>query len=240
MSVFHWDSAPDGCRVAFSTRLGGVSDGPFRSRNLGLLTGDEPARVLENRRLLSEELDVDPLRATMGRQVHGARVAEARPLGVLAAGTRYEECDGLWTDQEGQPMLLLTADCFPVALAAGSGPARLAVLHVGWRGLLAGIVEAGARAVGTAARAIAGPGIGACCFPVGSEVRDPYRARFGADVLQGGNLDLRLALERALRAAGCERVEHVDRCTACEEELFFSHRRDRGVTGRQGVVGVLA
>ncbi|MBD0318032.1 MAG: laccase domain-containing protein, partial [Thermoleophilia bacterium] len=143
MNLFLWDSAPEACRVAFSTRLGGVSEGPFSSRNLGVFTGDEPARVFANRRLLCEELEVDPVRATMARQVHGAHVAEASPLGILAGGVSYGECDGLWTDRRGQPMLLLTADCFPVALATAEPSPRLAVLHVGWRGLLAGIVEAG-------------------------------------------------------------------------------------------------
>jgi hypothetical protein len=116
----------------------------------------------------------------------------------------------------------------------------LAVLHVGWRGLLAGIVSAGAKALGEGPFAAAiGPGIGPCCYEVGDEVAAPFRERFGDDVLAGRNLDLAEATERTLRAADAETVERVRLCTSCEEELFFSHRRDRGVTGRQGVLAAL-
>jgi hypothetical protein len=81
-----------------------------------------------------------------------------------------------------------------------------------------------------------GPGIGPCCYEVGEEVAAPFRERFGEDVVRDGRLDLWTSAERALRAAGVGHVERLDRCTACEPETFFSHRRDRGVTGRQGVI----
>ncbi len=241
MRTFRWKSAPEAYRVAFSTRAGGVSDGPFRSLNLGLLTGDEPERVVENRRRLCEAAGADPERATMALQVHGARVTEAEPRGVVTPGTPYEPCDGLWSERPGQAMLLVTADCLPVALARTEGAPRLAVLHVGWRGLLEGIVDAGVAALGDGRIVAAvGPGIGACCYEVGEDVAEPLRERFGADVARDGTADLALATERALRAAGCEAVETSGLCTACDPELFFSHRRDRGVTGRQGVVGLIA
>ena len=251
MRLFRWESAPAGYAVGFSTRLGGVSEGPYRSLNLGLLTGDAPDRVVANRRRVCDAVRAAAETATMALQVHGARVTEAAPLGVVSPGTPYEPCDGLWSDRRGQAMLLVTADCVPVALARENGPRALAVLHVGWRGLLAGIVSNGVSALvgaseekatdchlGGIAAAI-GPAIGRCCYEVGEEVAAPYRERFGDEVLRGRNLDLPGATERALRAAGVERIEHVRRCTACEPELFFSHRRDRARTGRQGVVGVI-
>jgi YfiH family protein len=240
MKLFRWE-APGPYRVAFSTRLGGVSEGPFESLNLGILTTDEPERVVENRRRLCGATGVDPEAATMAWQVHGADVSRARPRGIVTPGTLFERCDGLWTDGSEQALVLLTADCLPIALCRGNGRPALAVLHVGWKGLLAGIVQAGVHALGGGRLAAAvGPGIGPCCYEVGEEVAAPYRERFGEDVLAGRNLDLREAADRALRAAGCDTVEHVDRCTSCEAELFFSHRRDRGVTGRQGVVAALA
>jgi YfiH family protein len=238
--VIRWD-APGQYAVAFSTRVGGVSEGPFASLNLGILTGDEPSRVVENRRRACAEVDADPARATMAWQRHSATVAKAGPRGIVTPGTVFERCDGLWSNQPGQPMLLLTADCLPVAVARtnGSEPA-LAVLHVGWRGLLAGIVEAGAQALGPGPLSAAiGPGIGPCCYKVGDEVAEPFRERFGADVVQGRNLDLWTSVERALRAAGCAEVERTDLCSSCHPDLFFSHRRDRGVTGRQGVIGLV-
>jgi copper oxidase (laccase) domain-containing protein len=84
-----------------------------------------------------------------------------------------------------------------------------------------------------------GPCIGPCCYEVGDEVAHPFRERFGEEVVLGRRLDLAEAAERALRAAGCEEVERVALCSSCEEGLFFSHRRDRGRTGRQGIVAAL-
>jgi YfiH family protein len=238
MRLLDWD-APGPYRVAFSTRTGGVSEGDFESLNLGILTDDEPDRVVENRERLCAAVGADPETATMAWQVHGARVTEARPRGILER-TTFERCDGLWSEAPGQAMALLTADCLPVALARSEGAPRLAVLHVGWRGLLAGILEAGVAAVdGGGVVAAIGPGIGPCCYEVGEEVRAPFRARFGDEVLAGPNLDLPEAAEQALRAAGVASVERSSHCTSCEPELFFSHRRDRGRTGRQGVVAYI-
>ena len=135
-------------------------------------------------------------------------------------------------------MLAFTADCVPVAVAS-AGPPKLALLHVGWRGLLEGIMEAGLRSVGTPSRAAIGPAIGPCCYEVGEDVARPYRERFGDEILQGRNLDLWRATERVLQEAGVESVDRFELCTSCNADLFFSHRRDRGVTGRQGVIGVV-
>ncbi|MGH3021007.1 MAG: laccase domain-containing protein, partial [Gaiellaceae bacterium] len=121
-------------RVAFSTRLGGVSDGPYASLNLGILTEDQPDRVVENRRRLAETVGVDPDTATMAWQVHGADVARADGRGVARPGTPLERCDGLWTDEPGRGLMLLAADCLPVALARANGTPGLAVLHVGGDG----------------------------------------------------------------------------------------------------------
>jgi YfiH family protein len=232
--IFRWE-APGPYRVAFSTREGGVSGGAYASLNLGLLTEDEPANVQENRRRLCAKVDADPDRLALNRQVHGTAVRRA------AAGDRRERADGLWTEEPGVPMLAMTADCVPVAIArvngtrTRSGPG-LAILHVGWRGLADGVIASGVEALGGRLAAAIGPAIGPCCYEVGPEVA----ARFDANLLAAGKLDLWAAAERALRAAGVEEVERTDVCTACNPELFFSHRRDQGVTGRQGVIGVIA
>jgi YfiH family protein len=202
--------------------------------NVGLMTDDDPDRVAENRRRLCAEVGADPERLAMNRQVHAATVNRAE------AGERGKPGDGLWTDEPGVPMLKVTADCLPVALARINGDPGLAVLHVGRLGLLEGIVAAGVTALGGGVAAAVGPGIGPCCYEVGPEIRDDYRRRFGADVLRGRNLDLWGATERALLAAGVESIERTDLCTACHPELFFSHRRDAGRTGRQGVIAYIA
>jgi YfiH family protein len=154
----------------------------------------------------------------------------------------YDHCDGLWTDERGRAMLLLTADCMPIALArANEDRPALAILHAGWRGLLAGIVGAGVRAIGARSLAAAiGPSIGPCCYEGGEEVAAPFQEAFGTDVVRDGKLDLWTSAERALRAAGVERVDRTDLCTSCHSDRFFSHRRDHGRTGRQGVIAYVA
>jgi len=238
--LLEWEGAPEPYRVVFTTRLGGVSESAFESLNLGILTEDDPDRVVENRRRLCEAVGVDAETATMAWQVHGGAVRRADGRGIVTPGTAHEPCDGLWTDEPGRGVMLLTADCLSIALVRTNGSPGVAVLHAGWRGLLAGLVDAGAEALGGGPLSAAiGPGIGPCCYEVGDGVATPFRERFGDDVVVGRNLDLAEAAGRALRAAGCATVERVGLCTSCEEQLFFSHRRDRGRTGRQGIVAAL-
>ena len=239
LALIDWD-APGPYRVAFSTRLGGISDGPFASLNLGIYTEDDPARVVENRTRLCEAVGADPDGATMAWQRHGARVTRARPRGIVTPGTVYDHCDGLWSDESGRAMLLLTADCLPIALVRTDGPPAVGILHAGWRGLLAGIGGVGVQALAAPVAAAIGPSIGPCCYEVGEEVAAPFREAFGDDVVRDGHLDLWTSAERALRAAGVERVDRFDLCTACNGERFFSHRRDGGRTGRQGVIAYVA
>jgi len=241
IDLVQWD-APGPYRVAFSTRRGGVSEGAFSSLNLGILTEDDPASVVENRTRLCDAVDADPDGATMAWQRHGSTVTEAQPRGIVTPGTVYDHCDGLWSDEPGRAMLLLTADCIPIALARDTTEApAVAILHAGWRGLLAGLTANGVRAVGSRNIAAAiGPSIGPCCYEVGEEVAGPFREAFGDDVVSDGKLDLWTSAERALRAAGCVRVDRFDMCTSCDETRFFSHRRDHGKTGRQGVIAYVA
>jgi hypothetical protein len=231
--VIRWNG-PGGYVVAFSTRQGGVSSGPYASLNLGRLTDDGDANVEENRRRLCAEVRADPDSVAMNRQVHAASVHKAE------AGARGRPGDGLWSDEPGLPMLKFTADCLPVALARTEGAPALGLLHVGRLGLLEGIVEAGVDAVGGPLAAVIGPGIGPCCYEVGDDIRATYRERFGDRVLRGRNLDLWTAAAETLNAAGVDSVERLDLCTSCNPDRFFSHRRDRGVTGRQGVIGYVA
>jgi polyphenol oxidase len=242
VDLLDW-AAPGPYRVAFSTRVGGVSEAEFASLNLGILTEDDPARVVVNRTRLCEAVDADPDGATMAWQRHGGTVTRAQPRGIITPGTVYDHCDGLWSDAPGRAMLLLTADCMPIAIARSDGlrPA-VEILHAGWRGLLAGIVAAGVRAIGPRKLVAAiGPSIGPCCYEVGEEVAAPFRQAFGEDVVhEGSKLDLWTAAERALRAAGVEQVDRFDLCTACNGDRFFSHRRDHGRTGRQGIIAYVS
>ena len=233
--MIRWDDAPGPYEVVFSTREGGVSEGPYASLNLGRATADEPERVDENRRRLCAEVGAQPEALAMNYQHHSADVLRAR------AGSRGERADGLWTEERGLPVLALAADCLPIALARANGakPA-VAVLHAGWRGLVAGIAAEGVKTLGGGpVAAMIVPGIGPCCYEVDEEVAAPFRRAFGMGLYRDGKLDLWGAAERALRAAGVARVDRVDLCTACNPDRFFSHRRDDGLTGRQGVLGVI-
>jgi YfiH family protein len=231
--VIRWD-APGSYEVVFTTRAGGVSDGRFASLNLGRMLGDDVERVDENRRRVCAQLGAEAERLALNLQRHTAIVNRADP------GLRGVIGDGLWTEEPALPLLALTADCLPIALARSNGarPAA-AVLHAGWKGLLAGIVEAAVETVGGKLAAAIGPAIGPCCYEVREDVAQPFRARFGGDVVRQRTLDLWTAAERALRAAGVASVERLDLCTACDPGRFFSYRRDGKPHGGQGVVAVL-
>ncbi len=230
--MIRWE--PPGYSVVFSMRTGGVSEGPYESLNLGRMTGDDVERVDENRRLLCAAVEVEAERLALNRQVHSTIVHRA------VAGARGEPGDGLWTDEPGQPILAMTADCLPIALARREGRPAVAVVHAGWRGLLAGIVRVGAESLGGPLQAAIGPAIGPCCYEVDADVATPFAAAFGADVVRGGKLDLWTAAERALNAAGVSEVLRTDLCTFCNPELFFSHRRTGKPRGVQGVIARVA
>jgi purine-nucleoside/S-methyl-5'-thioadenosine phosphorylase / adenosine deaminase len=220
-------------RVGFGSRVGGVSAAPYDSLNIGVLTEDADANVVENRGRLAAAVGVEPRDVPIGLQVHKADIAvhegPQEPSPFAEPGPALEEVDGHVVRGPGLAPLVLTADCLPVALA---GPGGVAMLHCGWRGLAAGIVERGAREVEATTAAI-GPGIGPCCYEVGPEVTGAF-ADLGEGIADGRMLDLPEVARRLLARAGVETVESAGLCTFCESGLFFSHRRDQGVTGRMG------
>jgi polyphenol oxidase len=223
-----------GARAIFSTRQGGVSEGPYQSLNLGILTDDDPDHVTVNRARLAEAAGLDPARVVMGWQVHGTDLREwdaPDPQAAYEAPGDKElpRVDGHLTGEAGLGLLVLVADCYPVALSDGS---RAAMLHCGWRPLAGGIVERAVAAFESPPAAAVGPGIGGCCYEVGPEVSERFADVPGA--VDGRMLDLRRVITARLEAAGVSEIEHLDRCTSCEPNLYFSHRRDHGVTGRQG------
>jgi polyphenol oxidase len=232
-----------GARAAFTVRRGGVSAPPFDELNLGVFTDDDRDAVIENRRRLAAALQFPTNRITISRQVHGsdliAHDATALPSWSLASyeGSRDTEVptaektpegDGHVLGASGTAALVLVADCAPVAL---SGPRGVAMLHCGWRGLAAGIIARGVEAIDATDAAI-GPSIGPCCYEVGDEVLSAF-AGLDSEIASGPMLDLPAVARRLLGEQGVERIEASGLCTSCEAELFFSHRRDAGRTGRQ-------
>ena len=213
-----------------------MSHGPFESLNLGRLTDDSDANVDANRERLAAAAGHARERFLYGRQVHGADVRRAtEPPGPSRPAV---EEDGQATALDDVAALVFTADCLPVMLVADGA---VAALHGGWRGLAGGIVAEGVAALRDlgatgAVTAALGPAARGCCYEVGEEVHAhfaDYEARSGER-----NLDLAAVARAQLHAAGAAEVHDVGLCTICADPaLFFSHRRDQGVTGRQaGVV----
>jgi len=226
-----------GGSVLFSTRRGGVSAGPYESLNLGRLTDDDGANVDENRDRLAAATGLPRERFIYGRQVHGADVRRAtEPPGPARPAVAE---DGQATALDDAAALVFVADCLPVMIA---GDGAVAALHGGWRGLAGGIVAEGVaalRELGATGELTAalGPSARGCCYEVGEEVQAQFA---GVPEARAGerNLDLPAIARHRLAEAGVETVHDTGLCTICAgEELFFSHRRDNGVTGRQaGIV----
>jgi YfiH family protein len=200
-------------RVLFTTRTLDLRD-PAGEKGLEELTGVPVARC---------------------SQVHGREVVR---LTGPPDGAR-PEADGIATNVPGVAAVVLTADCLPVAMHARGA---VAMVHAGWRGLAAGVLDEGVAALrdlgGTGpVTAAIGPGAGGCCYEVGDEVREAF-----ADVPEardGRRVDLPTVARKRLRDAGAEDVHDAGICTMCDER-FFSHRREHGRTGRQGGAAWLA
>lgn len=220
-------------RAVTTTRIGGVSTGPYESFNLGDHVGDDPQAVRRNRNRLREQLKL-PAEPLWLKQVHGTEVVygpQAAP-GVTA--------DGAWTDRSGTVLAVLTADCLPVFLCDRGGT-RVAVLHAGWRGLAAGVIERGVAALGVSGAELLawlGPAIGPQSYEVGGEVREAFvaaqplaAAAFRPHGASKWLADLYELARQRLAALGLGAVHGGGWCTLRERERFYSHRRD-GVTGR--------
>jgi polyphenol oxidase len=221
-------------RAAFTTRLGGVSRGPFESLNLGLMTDDDEASIRVNRMRVAATLGRDPEGVLLGHQVHGTEILrrevapEPNPFSQQATAPPG---DAQVTAVATLTPMVQVADCLPVALAGEGG---VAAVHCGWRGLAGGLIERAVREVGASEAAI-GPGIGRCCYRVGPEVLAEFEP-LGDGIAEGSMLDLPEVTRRLLARAGVRAVESAGLCTSCERDLFFSHRRDGGRTGRQAAL----
>lgn len=222
----------------FSTRHGGVSEGPFSSLNLGGNVGDTPEAVAANFTALAAAAGLPVDRLFTMSQVHGDGVlkVEGAPRGP---GIPEGEADALWTESQRAWLGVKTADCVPI-LIQDAGGTRVAAVHSGWKGTVAEIVRRvverlvceGAEASGL--RAAVGPSIQVCCYEVSAELAERFERQFGPGVVKGRKLDLTRAVRATLEAAGvpAENIDVLPRCTACEPGDFFSHRRDGGRTGR--------
>ena len=228
-----------GARVLLSTRHGGVSPEPFDSLNLGRLTDDDGANVDANRDRLAVAVGLPRERFLYGRQVHGTRVRRTRDRGGRDPFKRpAEDEDGQATALRDAAALVFVADCLPVLLSSGGA---VAALHCGWRPLADGIVGEGIAALRELGAegpvsAVIGPGARGCCYEVGED-RFEHFAHVPDARVGERNLDLPAVARHELAEAGVAEVHDLGLCTICRPDVFFSHRADGGVTGRQaGVV----
>jgi YfiH family protein len=243
---------PAGVVCAFSSRQGGISEGPFGPLNLGLHVGDEPGCVLENRQRFSRALGVDPRHWVAAQQVHGCNVAvvsqKHRGLGAYSQKTALCGTDGLVTAEAGVWLSCYYADCVPLVFW-DSLRGAIGIAHAGWRGTLANIgvcvVRQMVSSFGCEAQdlqVLIGPAIGACCYVVGEEVAMAFEKRLGQGSLSHRHgrsyLDLRAANRELIVEAGIppDQIHVSNLCTACHPEAFFSHRRDGSPTGRMTAI----
>ncbi|MBC8491998.1 MAG: peptidoglycan editing factor PgeF [Candidatus Marinimicrobia bacterium] len=218
----------------FSTRAGGVSNSPHNTLNLGLSVGDTPENVHKNRKLFFQALKSDPQQFAQGVQVHGNTIQ------IVDHPDTFESTDALITIRKNIPLVIKTADCTPVILFEPEQRV-VAAVHAGWRSVVRGILKNTIRTMvrdfncnPENIKCATGPSIRSCCYEVKSDVS----SRFPDDVLVRHNsneyLDIPKAIQLRLIDQGIQ-IENIDDsqlCTACNEKLFFSHRREKGKTGR--------
>jgi len=228
-------------RVVFTDRHGGVSGAPYDSLNLGDHVGDDPRAVADNRAATARALGLpDPARWSFLHQVHGATVVTV----TSPSGGAPPEADAAVTTTTGLPLVVLTADCAPIALCADDA---VAVVHAGWPGLLAGVIAVAVervRAVDPAGaiRAVLGPCVHPARYEFGAADLATLVERFGPAVAARTDdgrtaFDIAAAVRIALAERGVTELDDVDVCTSASAD-HFSHRRD-GTTGRQALVVVL-
>ena len=212
---------PEGAKVFFFTRLGGVSAPPYDELNVSVKVGDDPETVGENIGIIRRAMGGRP--SAWVKQVAGVGVAR------VSTGGFAGEADALLSSEQDLCLNVAVADCVPVALIAED---EVSMVHSGWRGTLSGISgKAAGMMTGRSRRAYIGPCIRGCCYEVSPELAEAFAEGFGEDVVSGRQLSLPLAIRHDLESAGVEVVD-LGLCTGCRPDLFYSHRKQKPVTGR--------
>ena len=242
-------------RHCFTSRIGGVSEPPFDTLNMGLRRADKRENLMENYRRVCEAMNFPMERLTLVNYNHGTGVATAT-LEDAGRGVFREdfpfECDGITTNQRGLVLVTLHADCLPVFLLDEKKHA-IGLCHAGWRGVAAKTpvktLENMKRRYGTEPGdvvAAVGPGISQCCFEVDEPVAKIFRDTFGPEIMiENGvksNVDLYECCARQLIEAGI-RIENLtvaDQCTCCDpERRFFTVRKEKETGAMAGMMELL-
>ncbi len=236
--------APKNIRAAFTTRVGGFSQIPCDGFNLGLHVGDNAQHVADNRQLLIDSLSL-PDTPYYLNQVHGTEVLCADDQRDDTAST--PAADACWSQSQNSVIAIMTADCLPVLFSSHCGSV-IAGAHVGWRGLADGVLEKTVSSLPLAASQLMawlGPAIGPTKFEVGAEVMECFvghdkNCKRHFEPVAGladkylANL-YGLATDR-LHSVGIRSIYGGEECTYTDANRFFSHRRDKGKTGRMAAL----
>jgi hypothetical protein len=216
------DPEPEDARVWFFTRLGGISEEPYDSLNVSKKVGDRAAAVEENLSIIRRAMGGKS--SAWVRQVAGDGVVRVSEAGFAG------EADALVTSERDLCLVVAVADCVPVALVGEHGAG---MIHSGWRGTLSGIAGKAARSMGErGVKAYVGPGIRGCCYEVSPELAEGFAARFGPGVVSGRYLSLPAAIKMDLQKSGIEEIHDLGLCSGCRPDLFYSHRKQGPLTGR--------
>ena len=216
------DPEPEDARVWFFTRLGGISEEPYDSLNVSKKVGDRAAAVEENLSIIRRAMGGKS--SAWVRQVAGDGVVRVSEAGFAG------EADALVTSERDLCLVVAVADCVPVALVGEHGAG---MIHSGWRGTLSGIAGKAARSMGDRGlKAYVGPGIRGCCYEVSPELAEGFAARFGPAVVSGRYLSLPAAIKMDLQKSGIEEIHDLGLCSGCRPDLFYSHRKQGPLTGR--------
>lgn len=213
---------PETAKIWFFTRLGGVSKQPFDSLNVSVKVGDDRRSVEENLSRIKNVIGGGS--SAWVRQVAGDKVVKVDEPGFAG------EADAIITGAKDLPLVVAVADCVPVALVGKDG---VGMVHSGWRGTLSGVSGKAAAIMGDSnVQAYIGPCIRRCCYEVSREMAGDFSGKYGPEVVDGRYLSLPAAITRDLRESGVEEVHDTGLCTACNTDLFYSHRKEKPTTGR--------
>lgn len=249
LSILKWEQMNPQLVVGFTTKNGGASVGHYTSLNIGFHVNDDVERVVQNRAILAEKIQIPLDQWVSAEQTHRTNIcritSQQKGLGAKDYDTALRDTDGMYTSEDGVLLTMCYADCVPIYYFAPDHH-YIGVVHAGWKGTVAGIAsemvhkweQEGIKP--DEIYAVIGPSICQTCYIVDDKVikevhkmveethEKPY------NLISAGqySLDLKALNRQILQSVGVQHIDVTNLCTSCEEELFFSYRRDGGVTGR--------
>ncbi len=245
MIRYFWKNEQLPIICAISTRIGGVSQKPYNSLNLAYHVGDNPSNVAENRRRFCYKLGIDVSSIVVANQVHSDNIEIIRSdqagSGAYSTNNAVPNTDALITSSNAASIGVLTADCVPVMIFDPQ-TRTIGIAHAGWKGTILRIAQKTVLKMRSVfgvepsnCLVMLGPSIMQCCYEVSDDILAKFDAEFGVSTCTNGDkLDLHNAIRIQLMESGVKynNIKSDQTCTACNLDIFYSHRAENGVTGR--------